>query len=74
MPLFKLDDQTQPANPSKYSLVTGTPPSCSGDQVICTIDAADNGSGRPELDVAILSEMVTALNTNTNQPHVNLKD
>lgn len=73
MPLFELTDDLQPANPAKYNLVTGTPPSCIGNQKICTIDAADDGSGKPDLDTAILSEMVTALQTNSNQPHVNLK-
>lgn len=75
MSLFQLNNQSLPAQPSSYSPApTSPPPSCSGDQNICTINATDNGSGQPILDVAILSEMVTALNNHSNTSNVSLKD
>ncbi|MEN5378763.1 hypothetical protein [Sphingobacterium kitahiroshimense] len=72
MALFQITDPDHPADPASYSLITGTPPSCTGNEQICTINAT-NDSGQPVLDTSILSEMVTALNTGVNQPNVNLK-
>lgn len=73
MAQFQLNNQSAPANPASYSLASGTP-SCTGDQNICTIEAANDGSGRPVLNSAILGEMVTALNTHSNTANVSLKD
>ena len=75
MPRFQLNNQLLPSQPSSYSLApTNPPPSCAGDQNICTIEAADNGAGQPVLDAAILGDMVTALNTHSNSATVSLKD
>lgn len=73
MALFQLDIQSAPTSPASYSLVTGTPPSCSGNQRICTITATDNGSGKPIIDAAVLTNMVNALNSHSNTGGVNLK-
>jgi hypothetical protein len=72
MALFQLNNQSLPADPQSYSVPTGTP-TCSGNNKICTINATDDGSGHPELEPAILSEMVTALNNRTNTSNVKLK-
>ncbi len=73
MATFQLDIQSAPTSPASYSLVTGTPPDCSGDQRICTITASDNGSGKPVIDAAVLINMVNALNSHSNTGGVNLK-
>lgn len=72
MALFQLNEQSLPAESSSYSIPTTTPV-CSGNARICTINATDDGSGHPELDPAILGEMVTALNNRANTPNVKLK-
>lgn len=74
MATFQLNNQSAPTSPASYSLVTGTPPSCSGDQRICTITANDNGSGQPLIDAGVLTNMVNALNSHSNTGGINLKD
>jgi hypothetical protein len=74
MALFQLNNQSLPSNSASYSPAPTSPPlTCSGNARICTIDANDDGTGHPELDENILSEMVTALNTRTNTSNVKLK-
>ncbi|WP_400261421.1 hypothetical protein ACFX5U_16070 [Sphingobacterium sp. SG20118] len=72
MALFKLNNQSLPADPLSYSIPATIPP-CSGNNQICTINATDDGSGYPELNLSVLSEMVTALNTRTSTTNVKLK-
>ncbi|MGJ1241014.1 hypothetical protein [Sphingobacterium siyangense] len=73
MALFQLNVQSAPTAPASYSLVSGPPPTCSGDQRICTIEAADNGSGQPVIDSTVLTNMVKALNSHSNTGGINLK-
>ncbi|WP_104381363.1 hypothetical protein [Sphingobacterium sp. HMA12] len=72
MALFEIIDASHPAEPASYSPVGSTPPSCLGNNQICTIEAANSG-GKPVINQALLSEMVTALNTRTSSTNVKLK-
>lgn len=60
-------------NPASYTLVGGSPPSCVGTTKICSIYANDDGFGSPDIDSTIQGQMVTALNTGTNQTQVLLR-
>ncbi|MGA6118722.1 hypothetical protein [Sphingobacterium sp. UDSM-2020] len=73
MALFQLNTPSNPTSPASYTLISGTPPSCSGDQQICTIEAPVGAGSKPQIDRPLLEEMVTALNTHTNSSNVTLK-
>jgi len=63
----------EPQNPSQYTNVGTTPPSCIGNQKVCAIQALDQ-SGQPDITPALLGEIVQALNNNTNNTNVLLKN
>lgn len=73
MSWFILTNQNFPADPSHYSPAPTPLPSCGGTQQICRIDAVDNG-GEPLIDEALLRDMVTALNTGTENAKVKLQN
>lgn len=64
---------SDPTDSNHYTLATGTPSCLNPQQQLCAIQATDNGSGKPELDNVILSEMVKALNAPGNTTNVSLK-
>ncbi|MDR6783283.1 hypothetical protein ABTW24_22800 [Sphingobacterium thalpophilum] len=64
---------SNPANANDYTLVSGTPSCSTPTQRLCAIQANDDGSNHPDLDNAILSEMVQALDSQNNTANVRLK-
>lgn len=73
MAQFQLNNPNQPTDPSSYTPVDPlNPPTCSGDQQICTIDATNTG-GQPVIDTNLLKQMVRALNRHIDEPLVKLK-
>ncbi|WP_164112070.1 MULTISPECIES: hypothetical protein [Sphingobacterium] len=64
---------SDPANPNHYTLATSTPNCGSTEEKLCAINATNNGSDKPILDIPILSEMARALQNEVNEPNVQLK-
>lgn len=64
---------TDPTNPSHYTNVGGTPPSCLGNDRICAVQANPSGSGEPQLTDPLKNEMIIALNNRTPSSNVLLK-
>jgi hypothetical protein len=64
---------SNPFDSNSYIFVGSTAPACPGNGYVCAVHAEDNGSGRPVLTPALLLEIHTALNTNTDQPNVLLR-
>lgn len=64
---------SDPADSTHYTLATGTPSCVNPQQQLCAIQATNNGNNEPDLDIAILSEMVQALNASGNTTNVSLK-
>ncbi|WP_282636139.1 hypothetical protein [Sphingobacterium thalpophilum] len=64
---------TNPTEPSHYTNVGDTPPSCGGDNSICAVQATPNSSNRPQLTDALKNEMIIALNSRTPSSNVLLK-
>ncbi|QNK61107.1 hypothetical protein H7F33_10995 [Pedobacter sp. PAMC26386] len=63
-----------PNSPSSYTSVGTVPPSCPGTGKICAIFADESDiPNEPSLDDELKSEMVTALNTNSDQTRVLLR-
>ena len=73
MAWFILNDPNFPADSSQYSPAATPLRKCGGDQDICRINAADDGTGHPVLNTTVLGEMVTALNTRTESANIKLK-
>lgn len=62
-----------PSDPNNYTLVGITPPTCPNpNNFICAIQANDN-LGEPIFTVALLQEMLTALNNRTETTNVLLR-
>lgn len=73
MPVYQLNAGGDPTNPLDYTQPT-TPSCVLGTDEICTITANDDGSGHPDLTVALKDEMIRALNFRTpNPPTVDLR-
>ncbi|MBB2950181.1 hypothetical protein [Sphingobacterium sp. JUb56] len=72
MALFEIIDPAHPAEQTSYTPAGSPPPNCLGNNQICTINATNSG-GQPVINQALLSEMVTALNTRTSSANVKLK-
>lgn len=65
---------SDPADSAHYTLVTNEPTNCGSDEEqICAIQALNDGADNPVLDIAMLSEMVRALNVPENTTNVRLK-
>lgn len=48
---FNGNSNTEVTDPTQYSPIIGTPPSCSGIvQTVCYIEAPDDGAGKPDLN------------------------
>lgn len=62
-----------PTDPNQYTLFGSTPASCAGSNlIICSIQADDN-MGKPIITVALISEMVRALENKATTINVYLK-
>ncbi|WP_400261338.1 hypothetical protein ACFX5U_15600 [Sphingobacterium sp. SG20118] len=62
-----------PTDPNQYTLVGSVPSSCPGsNDILCSIQANDN-MGHPIITVALISEMVRALENKTTTVNVFLK-
>nr|WP_315394841.1 hypothetical protein [uncultured Sphingobacterium sp.] len=73
MPLYQLNVGGNPTNPMDYT-ATPTPTCPTGTNKICSITAADDGSGRPVFTTALRNAMIESLHNRTpNLPTVNLK-
>ncbi len=65
---------SNPSEPSSYTLHSGPAPTCvNPPEQMCTLDAADNGSGRPIITDALKNEMINSLQNQVNGPNVHLK-
>lgn len=62
-----------PADSTNYTLVGSAPVCASPEEKICAIRTTKDSSSNPILDVAILSEMVEALELEYNTTNVRLK-
>lgn len=73
MALFQLNNSGDPTDPQDYTATTS--PICpSGTNQVCSITAADDGTGHPVITTAVLQNMVRALhNRISNPPAVTLK-
>lgn len=71
MALFEFTG-TDPSKPAQYSIATGTvcpfPP-----EQMCTLEAADNGSGQPIITPALKDEIINCLQNQVNGPNVSLQ-
>lgn len=65
---------SDPSQLSSYTLASGTP-SCPGaTEQMCTLEAANNGSGQPVITDALKNEMINSLQNQVNGTHVKLKE
>lgn len=78
MPYFIITTPVLPASPLSYMLwpIPSPPSGCTGTPKnhICYIVSADYGTGHPIIDSFILGQIITALNTNTDNLWVALKN
>lgn len=64
---------SSPIAPNDYTLRT-SPPSCGGQDQICSVQASNNGSDKPVLSAALKDEMITALHFGTESTNVKLRN
>lgn len=65
---------SSPIVPNDYTLRT-SPPSCGGQDQICSVQATPDGSGqKPQLTAALKDEMITALHFGTESTNVKLRN
>lgn len=64
---------TNPTNPNHYTL-EGSQPTCPGQDQICAVQAANNGSDKPVLSDSLKNEMIIALNDKVASANVLLRE
>ncbi len=71
MAWFQLIANGDATDPNDYNLVTA--PSCGGSNHICAIQTSADVNSKPVLTTPLRNEMITALNTNSSGPNVQLR-
>lgn len=64
---------SNPSDKTHYTLVSSEPNCGIEREKLCAINATNNGSNQPVLDIPILSEMADALELEQNTTNVRLK-
>lgn len=64
---------TNPNNPSDYTLVASSPVCPFPTQKLCAIQATNDGNNQPIITCELKSEIILALNNETNTTNVKLK-